>query len=146
MQYLGKRELVSCDALIPAIKRNRWKCETGMKVDELMLQTSLPPRKQEGLLCPSFTRSHRMEKYCIVTKATSSSIEHLSSLNSFLEKLHDYTKQPSSRNSEEMSESFGKTDYVKADNGLRSLENYLVKIKGGNIAIPQKRFVLTLVN
>ncbi|XP_047964385.1 RHOMBOID-like protein 9, chloroplastic isoform X2 [Salvia hispanica] len=112
-----------------AIKRNRWKCETGTKVDELMLQASLQPRKQEGLLCPSITRSHRMEKYCIVTKATSSSVEHLSSLNSFLEKLHDYTKQPSSRDSKEMSESFGEIDDVKADNGLRSLENYLVKIK-----------------
>ncbi|XP_047964383.1 RHOMBOID-like protein 9, chloroplastic isoform X1 [Salvia hispanica] len=125
----GKGELVSCDAFLPAIKRNRWKCETGTKVDELMLQASLQPRKQEGLLCPSITRSHRMEKYCIVTKATSSSVEHLSSLNSFLEKLHDYTKQPSSRDSKEMSESFGEIDDVKADNGLRSLENYLVKIK-----------------
>ncbi|KAL1569796.1 RHOMBOID-like protein 9, chloroplastic isoform X1 [Salvia divinorum] len=125
----GKRELVSCDALTPAIKRNRWKCETGTKVDELMLQTSQPPRKQEGLLCPSITRSHRKEKYCIVAKATSSSVEHLSSLNSFLEKLHDYTKQPSSRNSKEMRESFGKSGDAKADNGLRSLENYLVKIK-----------------
>lgn len=132
MQYLGKRELVSCEAFAPAIKRNTWKGETGTKVDELMLQTSLPPRKQEGLLSPSITRNRRREKYCIVARATSSSVEHLSSLNSYLEKLHDYAKQPTSKISKEMRESISKMDDVKADNGLRSLENYLVKIKGGN--------------
>ncbi|XP_057784089.1 RHOMBOID-like protein 9, chloroplastic [Salvia miltiorrhiza] len=97
----GKRELVSCDAFTPAIKRNMLKGETGTKVGEFMLQTSLPPRNQKGLLCPSITRSRRKEKYCIIAKATSSSVEHLSSLNSYLEKLRDYAKQPSSRISKE---------------------------------------------
>ncbi|KAH6755952.1 hypothetical protein C2S53_007078 [Perilla frutescens var. hirtella] len=128
----GKRELVSCDAIAPAIKRNMWKGETGSKVDEIVLETSLPFRKQQGLLCPSITRRWRREKYCIVTKATSSTEEHLSSLNSYLEKIHNYASQPSSRISKEGRESIGQIDEPKADYGLRSLENYLIKLKGGN--------------
>lgn len=126
MLYLGKRDLVSCDAIAPAIKGNMW------NLDEIMLAKYLPLRKQEGLLCSSITRSRRREKYCIVTKAMSSTEEHLSSLSSYLEKLHNFAKQPSSRISKERRESIDKIDELKADNGLRSLDNYLVKVKGGN--------------
>lgn len=127
----GKRELVSCDAIAPAIKRNLWKGETGSKVDEIVLETSLPFRKQEGLQCPSITRRRRKEKYCIVTKASSSTEGHLSSLNSYLEKIHNYANQPSSRMSKERREPVGEIDELKEDNGLRTLENYLVKVGNG---------------
>lgn len=122
----GKRDLVSCDAIAPAIKGNMW------NLDEIMLAKYLPLRKQEGLQCSSIARSRRREKYCIVTKAMSSTEEHLSSLSSYLEKLHNFAKQPSSRISKERRESIDKIDELKADYGLRSLENYLVKVKGGN--------------
>lgn len=97
-----------------------------------MLAKYLPLRKQEGLQRSSITRCRRREKYCIATKAMSSTEEHLSSLSSYLEKLHNYAKQPSSRISKERRESIAKIDELKADNGLRSLDNYLVKVKGGN--------------
>lgn len=140
MQCLGKREIASCDAIAPAMRRNMWKGETGSRVDGTMLQTSLPPRSKEELLCPSFTRSQRKEKFCIVTKAKSSTVEHLSSLNSYLEKLHDCAKQPSSRISKGGIESIGKVDELEAKDGLRSLENYLVKVKGGNSFYHEKGF------
>lgn len=144
MHHLGNRELVSCDAIAPAMKRNEWKGETGLKVDVMVLRTSLPPRKKEDLR--AITRSRWKEKYRIATKATSSTEDHLSSLSSYLEKLHDYAKQPSSRISKGRIELTGKVDEIEAENGLRSLENYLVKVKGGNILCHDRIFVITLDN
>lgn len=144
MFRLGKRELVSCDAIAPAMKRNLWKGESGSKVDVMVLRTSWLPRKIEDLR--AITRNRRKDKYCIATKATSSTEDHLSSLSSYLEKLNDYAKQPSLRISKGKRETTGKVDEIEAENGLRSLENYLVKVKGGNILCRDIIFVITLDN
>ncbi|KAI3451750.1 hypothetical protein Pfo_008415 [Paulownia fortunei] len=124
----GKREHVFYDAITPPIKSNMRKGETGSTLDEIMLEASVL-RKHKGLQCPSVNRSPQKGKFCMVIKALSSTEKHLKSLNSYLVKLHDDAKQPSSKILNQRTESIGKSHQLKADNGLRSLENYLDKVK-----------------
>lgn len=142
---VGKKEHVSYDAITPPIKRNMWKGETGSTLDEIMLEASLLLRKQKGLQRPSINRSPQKEKYCIVPKAMSAAEKHLNSLNSYLGKLYDDAKQPSLKILNQRTESNGKIDELKAYNGLRSLENYLDKVKGGNKLHHEKHSCLALI-
>ncbi|KAK4393630.1 RHOMBOID-like protein 9, chloroplastic [Sesamum angolense] len=63
-------------------------------------------------------------------KALSSTEKHLKSLDSYLGKVHNDAKQLSLENLKQRTESIGKSDQLKAGNGLKSLENYLGKVKG----------------
>lgn len=85
--------------------------------------------KQRGIRCPSINKGVPKQKYCMVTKAARSSEKHLNSLNSYLGKLQDDIKKPSSKSLNDRTESIGDIDERKAENGLRSLESYLDKAK-----------------
>ncbi|KAL8472556.1 hypothetical protein ACS0TY_029672 [Phlomoides rotata] len=126
----GKREHASYDAITPPIRRNLWIGGTGSTLAEsTTIEPSVLLGKQRGLRCPSINKGAQKQKYCMVTKAMRSE-KHLNSLNSYLGKLHhDDIKKPSSKS---LNDRIGDIDELKAENGLRSLESYLDKAKGGN--------------
>lgn len=126
----GKREHVSCHAINRPIKISMRKGETGCRVDEIMLEASLPLNKNKYLLRPTFSRSPQKGKLCMVTRTPSSTEKHLNSLNSYLVKLHNDDKQAFSKILNPRTEKISKNDKPKVDDGLRSLENYLGKVKG----------------
>lgn len=107
-----------------------WKGETGSTLAETIEQYVFL-RNQKGVGCASINKGAQKQKYCMVTKAMRSE-KHLNSLNSYLEKLHDDIKKPSSKSLNNRTESVGDIDELKAESGLRSLESYLDKAKGGN--------------
>ncbi|KAL7101759.1 hypothetical protein ACP275_08G074700 [Erythranthe tilingii] len=77
----------------------------------------------------SFNRSPQKGKLCMIAKTTNSTEKHLNSLNSYLVKLRNDAKQPSSKILNQKTESIDENDRARVDNGLRSLENYLDKVK-----------------
>ncbi|KAK6150965.1 hypothetical protein DH2020_015897 [Rehmannia glutinosa] len=125
----GKKEHVSYDAITPPIKRNMRKGTTGSTLEEITTEASLLGT-HKGLRCPSVNKSQQKGKFCTVINALSSTDKHLKSLNSYLVKLHDDAKQPSSEILNQRTESFGKSEQHKPEYSLRSLDNYLDKVKG----------------
>ncbi|KAK6125463.1 hypothetical protein DH2020_040796 [Rehmannia glutinosa] len=125
----GKKEHVSYDAITPPIKRNMRKGTTGSTLEEITTEASLLGT-HKGLRCPSVNKSQQKGKFCTVINALSSTDKHLKSLNSYLVKLHDDAKQPSSKILNQRTESFGKSEQHKPEYSLRSLDNYLDKVKG----------------
>ncbi|KAL0332494.1 UNVERIFIED_CONTAM: RHOMBOID-like protein 9, chloroplastic [Sesamum calycinum] len=126
----GKREHASYDAITSPIKRTRRKSETVSKLDDLAIESSVLLRKHNVSHCSSTNWSPQKGKFCSVIKALSSTEKHLKSLDSYLGKVHNDAKQPSLENLKQRTESIGKSDQLKAGNGLKSLENYLGKVKG----------------
>ncbi|KAK6150946.1 hypothetical protein DH2020_015878 [Rehmannia glutinosa] len=124
----GKRKHAPYDAIIPQIKRNTRKGEIGSTLEDITIGASLL-REHKGLRHPFVNKSPHKGKFCTVINALSSTDKHLKSLNSYLVKLHDDSKKPSSKVLNQRTESIGKSEKCKPDYGIRSLEKYLDKVK-----------------
>ncbi|GFP84418.1 rhomboid protease glup [Phtheirospermum japonicum] len=79
-------------------------------------------KRHKGLGCPSFNGTRQKGRFCTVAKGLISTDKHLKSLDSYL------AKQNSMKNPNQI-ESLYQRELLKTNNGLRSLENCLDKVK-----------------
>ncbi|XP_051141251.1 RHOMBOID-like protein 9, chloroplastic [Andrographis paniculata] len=132
----GKREYASYDgASLPQIEINMKKGNAGSRLERIMMVSSILLGKNLGSNSFSVCRNLRKRRFYPVQNAQSSTEKHLKFLDSYLEKVHGDgddngdAKPASVEFFRRKMESIGKNDQQKADNSLRSLENYFRKIR-----------------
>ncbi|CAI9758390.1 unnamed protein product [Fraxinus pennsylvanica] len=113
------------DAVSPPMKR---KVNNECMLDSMAHDASVLLGKHKlKHRCTSYI-IQRKGKLCTSIKSLSSAEKHLESLDTFLRKVHNDARQPSLSSLNKMTDSVTSIDKFKAENRLRSLEDYLGKV------------------
>ncbi|KZV52944.1 hypothetical protein F511_36240 [Dorcoceras hygrometricum] len=132
----GRRENVNYDAIVPSIKGNMRMRVSGSTSLQTFLEASFLLRRHKEMSHHIAYSNPQTRNLNMTAKASSPTEKHLKSLNSYLEKLHNGFKYLPSKNENQKTQAIGRSDELIFQNSLKSLENYLSKVK--SVEEPEK--------
>ncbi|XP_073271845.1 RHOMBOID-like protein 9, chloroplastic [Primulina huaijiensis] len=125
----GRRQNTNSYPIIPPVKGNMRMRESGSIPQQTILEASFFLGKHKGISHHTGSSNSQSRNLCMIVKASSTTEKHLKSLNSYLGKLHTDAKYLSSKIEKQRTEAVDRSDKLIFRNGLKSLENYLTKVK-----------------
>lgn len=121
-----RRESTNSVAIIPPVKGN-------MRMRSIPQQTFLEASfflvKHKDISHHIGSSNSQSRNLCMIVKASDTTEKHLKSLNSYLGKLHTDAKCLSTIIEKQRTEAVDRSEKIMFRNGLKSLENYLTKVK-----------------
>ncbi|XP_073136760.1 RHOMBOID-like protein 9, chloroplastic [Henckelia pumila] len=125
----GRKDNTNSDTIIQPTKGNMRMLESGSIPQQTFLEASFFIGKHKDFSRHAASPNPQSRNLCMIVKASGTTEKHLKSLNSYLGKLHDVAKHLSLKIENQRTGAVDRSDKLIFRNGLKSLENYLTKVK-----------------